>query len=230
MTPSVRRIPSRPRSPAVNAQPLKLWQDPSHGAEVRIELVPLIDVIFCILTFFILAAVGFSRQQAISLDLPQASTGAAQMRELIVISLDDRGNVFVEQQQVTTRAQLARAVEGYFLAQPEGRVVLRASRNATYDEVVQVLDLLREAGGDRIALATFPQGAAADGAEFETAPPPGLDLPGELEPFDSFDQFDPLNPLDPPEDGLPSLPADPSGRSPGGSRPGQDGTPPPPEG
>ncbi|NER08197.1 MAG: biopolymer transporter ExbD, partial [Okeania sp. SIO3C4] len=53
MTPSVRRI--RPRSPAVNARPLRLWQDNPNAPEVRIEIVPLIDVIFCILTFFILA-------------------------------------------------------------------------------------------------------------------------------------------------------------------------------
>jgi len=177
MTQRVRRLPQRPRSPSVNAQPLKLWQDITNAPEVRIEIVPLIDVIFCILTFFILAAVGFSRQQAISLDLPQAATGAAQMRELIVISLDDFGQVYVEQQPVSTRAQLVRAVENYFLARPEGRVVLRASRNATYDEVVQVLDLLREAGGDRVALATFPRGRAAE-SEAEAAPEPGLGLPG----------------------------------------------------
>ena len=43
--------------------------------DVRLELIPLIDVIFCILTFFILAAVGLTRQQAIDLDLPSAETG-----------------------------------------------------------------------------------------------------------------------------------------------------------
>lgn len=184
MTQPVRRLPQRPRSPSVNAQPLKLWQDVTNAPEVRIEIVPLIDVIFCILTFFILAAVGFSRQQAISLDLPQAATGAAQMRELIVISLDDFGQVYVEQQPVSTRAQLAQAVENYFLARPEGRVVLRASRNATYNEVVQVLDLLREAGGDRVALATFPRGSAAESAA-EAAPAPGLGLPDSFDPFNS---------------------------------------------
>jgi biopolymer transport protein ExbD len=48
--------------------------DPNQN--VHIEILPLIDVIFCILTFFILAAVGLTRQQAIDLDLPAANTGA----------------------------------------------------------------------------------------------------------------------------------------------------------
>ncbi len=223
MAQSVQRIPRRRRSQSVNAQPLKLWQDTSNAPEVRIEIVPLIDVIFCILTFFILAAVGFSRQQAISLDLPQASTGTAQMRELIVISLDDFGQIYVEQQPVATRNQLAQAVENYFLTQPDGRVVLRASRNAIYDDVVQVLDLLRDVGGDRVALATFPEGDTP-ASEFEAAPQPGFDgAPG----FDQFgDEFNglPGDPTLPPAadelpgvDGglVPNLPPQPRQDSPG---------------
>jgi len=58
----------------------------------------LIDVIFCILTFFILGAVGLSRQQAISLDLPKASTATTPMREMLVVSLDDFGQLYVEKQ------------------------------------------------------------------------------------------------------------------------------------
>ncbi|MEM6592606.1 MAG: biopolymer transporter ExbD, partial [Cyanobacteria bacterium P01_C01_bin.73] len=46
------------------------------SSDLRIEILPLIDVIFCILIFFVLAAVGLTRQQAINLDLPAASTGA----------------------------------------------------------------------------------------------------------------------------------------------------------
>lgn len=41
--------------------------------EVQIQIIPLIDVVFCILTFFLLAALQFTRQQAISVDLPKAS-------------------------------------------------------------------------------------------------------------------------------------------------------------
>ncbi len=137
-------------------RPLKLWHDQApHADEVRIELVPLIDVIFCILTFFILGAVGLSRQQAIGLDLPKASTGAPQMREMLVVTLDDLGQLYVEKQPVT-RNQLFDSLKNYHQYNPRGLMVLHASRNTSYNDVVQVLDLLRQVGGDRVALATLP--------------------------------------------------------------------------
>lgn len=139
----------------IPVRPLNLWQNESANQEVRIEIIPLIDVIFCILTFFLLAAVGFSRQQAISLDLPKASTGTSQMREMLIVSLDDLGQVYVEQ-QVVTRNQLYQAINNYHKLNPAGMMVLYASRNASYNEVVQVLDMLREVGGNKVALATLP--------------------------------------------------------------------------
>ena len=135
----------------------RLWQDETSNSEVKIELLPLIDVIFCILTFFILAAVNFSRQQAISLDLPQAKTGTPQIRDLLIVAIDDIGQIYVEQQPVT-RSLLSARLKDYNDNNPNGRMVLYASKNTTYREVVEVLDILRQVGGDRVALATVPPG------------------------------------------------------------------------
>lgn len=153
---TARKAPQK-KSPSssVYSRPLKLWQDASSPHEVRIEILPMIDVIFCILTFFILGAVGLSRQQAISLDLPKAGSGTPQMREMLVVSLDDFGQVYVEKQLVT-RNQLFNQIKSYHQLNPQGLMVLHASRNATYNEVIQLLDMLREVGGDRVALATLP--------------------------------------------------------------------------
>lgn len=161
-------------------RPIKTWQDSSHGqGEVQINIVPLIDVIFCILTFFILGAVGLSRQQAIGLDLPKASSGAPQMREMLVVSLDSFGQLYVEKQLVTPN-QLEEAIKNYHQYNPRGMMVLHASKDASYSEVVQVLDVLKKVGGDRVALATLP----GEGGSFnQTTPnsnsfPSGTTLPG----------------------------------------------------
>ena len=156
MTQSTEQKPkSKKNQLNVHSRPLKLWQDTSHHQEVRIEILPMIDVIFCILTFFILGAVGLSRQQAMSLDLPKASTGTPQMREMLVVSLDDFGQVYVEKQLVT-RNQLFDAIKNYHQLNPNGLMVLHASGSASYNEVIQVLDMLKQVGGDRVALATLP--------------------------------------------------------------------------
>lgn len=154
---SLKKTSIRPKKEVLHlhARPLRLWQNDNSDREVRIELVPLIDVIFCILIFFILAAVGLSRQQAINLNLPKASTGKPQMREMLIVSLDDLGQVYIEQ-QIVTRTQLSQEIKNYHQSNPNGLMVLHAAQNATYREVVEVLDLLREVGGDRVALATLP--------------------------------------------------------------------------
>ncbi|OCQ91394.1 biopolymer transporter ExbD [Oscillatoriales cyanobacterium USR001] len=123
--------------------------------EARIEVVPLIDVIFCILTFFLLAALQLTRQQAINVDLPKARTGQSQMREMMIVSIDDFGQTYVDQLPVNDN-QLDRILRYYRSQNPNGLMVLYAPKEAKYARVVEVLDRLREAGGDRVALATLP--------------------------------------------------------------------------
>lgn len=132
---------------------MKIKQD-IPGEEVRIELVPLIDVIFCILTFFLIAALQLTRQQAITVDLPKARTGERQTREMLIVSILN-GQTYIEKQPVS-RERLFEEVKQYHKNNPGGVTVLYASKDARYNDVVQVLDMLRVAGRERVALATLP--------------------------------------------------------------------------
>jgi biopolymer transport protein ExbD len=171
----------------------------STEPDVRIEVVPLIDVIFCILTFFILAAVTLTRQAAINVDLPRAESGTTQMRQILIVSVDPIGQAYVEKLPVS-RDQLYQAIVNFRQQNPEGMMVLYASRAASYNDVVQVLDLLRSAGGDRVALATLPGEGGNPTAPFN---PP------------SADSIDPNNPLNPSGNPFaPSIPNAPGSASP----------------
>lgn len=123
--------------------------------EVQIQIIPLIDVIFCILTFFILAALQLTRQQGIEIDLPKASTGTTQMRQMLVVTVSATGQTFVNKQFVD-RVQLFQQLQDYHQKNPNGLLVLNASQTAFYSDVVQILDVMRQVGGDRVALATQP--------------------------------------------------------------------------
>ena len=129
--------------------------------EPRIELVPLIDVIFCILTFFLLAGLQAGKQQAISVDIPNATTGTPAARELLMVSLNDAGQIFVEQQPILAQVQLIEAVKVYRQARPNSSIVLYASKQVNYSKVVEILDALRGVAGDRVALATLPTNTVA---------------------------------------------------------------------
>ena len=127
--------------------------------EARIELVPLIDVIFCILTFFLLAALQLTRQQSINVDLPKAKTGQTQMRDMLIVSIDDFGQTYIDQLPVNYQ-QLDQVLKSFQSQNPAGLTVLYAPQNARYAKVVEVLDKLRELGG-RVSLATLPSSAAS---------------------------------------------------------------------
>ncbi len=133
--------------------------------EVQVQIIPFIDVIFCILTFFILAALQIPRQhgtqQAINIDLPKVKPGAASGvsslagRQILPVTVDAIGQTYVEKQPVR-REQLAEILKKYLQQNPSGTLVLNASRSATYNDVIEILDLLRQVGGDRVSLGIIP--------------------------------------------------------------------------
>lgn len=132
--------------------------------EVQIQIIPLIDVIFCILTFFLLAALQFTRQQAINVDLPRATTSTTPLtQQRLIVTIDPVGQIYVEQQPINLD-QLPGTLRSYFQANPRASMVLNASRTSSYEDVVQVLDTMRQVGGDRVSLSTLPASEQAPGA------------------------------------------------------------------
>ncbi|MBO3458865.1 biopolymer transporter ExbD [Aetokthonos hydrillicola Thurmond2011] len=131
--------------------------------ETQVQIIPLIDVVFCILSFFILASLQFTRQQAINVDLPTAKTGSISnssvmsqtKQQILPVTIDAIGQTYVEKQPVK-REDLKIVLENYVRKNPKGILVLNASRSATYNDVIEMLDLLRQVGGDRVSLGIIP--------------------------------------------------------------------------
>ena len=209
----------------------------NRQSDVQIEILPMIDVIFCILTFFILAAVGLTRQQAIELDLPAVNNSAPIVeRDRLYVSVDSVGQVYVDKSAVPLGLLLDVLKQHQRIA-PNGTIVLYASRSARYEDVVKVLDLLRSVGGDRVSLATLPNDVSLDPTQnsgetleerlrrqgvIEDTPSPGAPLPGvpspsnpgggiQITPNPTSPQTAP-NSLPPISPG--SAPTDPSGTNP----------------
>ncbi|MBD2355654.1 biopolymer transporter ExbD [Tolypothrix sp. FACHB-123] len=188
--------------------------------EVQIQIIPLIDVVFCILTFFLLAALQFTRQQAINIDLPKANTGTSPTTSLqansniLPVTIDAVGQTYVEKNMVT-REQLAEVLKRYVQANPNGILVLNASRTATYNDVIETLDLLRQVGGDRVSLGIIPGPSQGSNSNLPVIPsfpinpnpaPNNAPIPG-VNPQGSNPNF-PLNPTQP-QSGTGANPANP---------------------
>jgi biopolymer transport protein ExbD len=173
--------------------------------EAQIQIIPLIDVIFCILTFFILAALQMTRQQGMNVDLPKASTGVVQMRQMLVVSIDAAGQTYIDKNPVD-RAQLFTLLKEYREKNPDGLLVLNASQNAFYNDVIQVLDVLRSVGGDKVALATIPAPSVVPSQVVPGQVVPGQVAPGQSLPGQNPTQFSP--------NGIPGMPSVPGTTNP----------------
>ena len=169
--------------------------------DLQIQIIPLIDVVFCILTFFLLAALQFTRQQAINVDLPKASTGEnsaanSQIKSKILpVTIDAIGLTYIEKEPVK-QEELEARLKQYIQANPDGILVLNASRTATYNDVIQTLDLLRKVGGNRVSLGIIP-GSSQPLTNSPNFPTPPINnnptIPGINSP-DNLRSLPPVNP------------------------------------
>ncbi|WP_448565108.1 ExbD/TolR family protein [Trichothermofontia sp.] len=125
----------------------------------QVNLVPMLDVLMTVLTFFIIIAMTLTGQQMINVKLPttdrtanpQASPPTTQIDSLVV-GLDANGQVILDNQVISTQG-LVEQMRIYLATHPKGLVVLRADRDLTYAQVATLLKTMRAIGGDRVSLA-----------------------------------------------------------------------------
>lgn len=121
----------------------------------ELNLVPMMDVIMTILTFFIIVSMTLTnKQNAVNVTLPSAGSGLSEQKtpDPLVITIDPQGQLFLGKDAIT-EAQLVQPMQAYLQKNPQGAVVLNADRKLPYEKVVQVLGKMRDIGGDRVSLA-----------------------------------------------------------------------------
>ncbi len=134
---------------------MRFKSKPKSSQMPEINLVPMMDVIMTILTFFIIVSMTLTnKQNAVNVTLPSADKGLSEQKipDPLVVSINQQGELFLGKQQIT-EAQLAQPMQAYLQQHPEGAVVLNADRKLPYEEVVKVLGKMRDIGGDRVSLA-----------------------------------------------------------------------------
>ena len=137
----------------------------SQGQQARsltVNLVPMMDVLMTVLTFFIIISMTLTGQRILNVSLPQISAGAQTRdgdtvaNDLLMIGLDNEGQIILDQQPVS-REDMAQAMRAYLSTQPDGLVVLKADRQLPYDQVVELLKFMQEIGGSQVSLAVDQQ-------------------------------------------------------------------------
>jgi biopolymer transport protein ExbD len=138
----------------------------NKGSELpEVNLVPMMDVLMTILTFFIIISMTLTGQQFLGINLPQSAAKESSKpqeapKQKLMIGLNDKGQAFMGKQNLTQDA-LAKQVADFLTQNPEGVVMLKADRRLNFKEVADLLKTLRDIGGDRVLLGIDQQAEAA---------------------------------------------------------------------
>lgn len=119
-----------------------------------LNLVPMLDVLMTVLTFFIVVSMTLTLQTGVDIDLPSKDNVALPEKtpEPLVVKLDAQGQLAVNAQPLGSD-QLQSLLQTYLRANPKGTVVLQANQQLPYEKVVQLLTEMKAVGGDRVSLA-----------------------------------------------------------------------------
>ncbi|MGL4609834.1 MAG: ExbD/TolR family protein [Trueperaceae bacterium] len=120
---------------------------------IGIDLTPMVDVAFTLIMFFMVSMTFITSQSGMPVDLPQATTAAITSPETPSVTINSQNQVFLGNTQVAVEnleAQLKATLQqtGFSV------VVLRADKNVLHGLSVQVMDIIKRAGAQRIAIAT----------------------------------------------------------------------------
>ena len=126
-----------------------------------INIVPMIDVIFAILTFFIMASLFLSRSESLPVNLPNAATAQPQERSRIAVTIDEVGQVFLNRQSISVD-NLADEIETIMGTQDTALVVINADTRVEHGQVIAVMDALRTVEGAQVGIATQQSPAQTD--------------------------------------------------------------------
>ncbi len=119
--------------------------------KARIDMLPLIDIVFLLLVFFIYAMLSMAVHHALPVALPVSTTAPLDKQVNLSVTVDRSGAVFVDQMPVALE-QLADTLRIKAGSAREPSVLLFADNQITYQILYNVIDQIKMAGIDRLSL------------------------------------------------------------------------------
>ncbi len=126
-----------------------------------VDLVPMMDVLMSVLTFFVVLSMSLTGQQIQKVTLPTGVETGQKKRvpgpkiKPFVLGIDSKGQLIHEGLSINA-SELAKEVNTFLKAQPNGQILVMADRSLSYAKVTQILRGLRSLGGSQVSLAVQP--------------------------------------------------------------------------
>ena len=119
----------------------------------QINILPMIDIIFVILSFFIISSLYLVRLETIPVNLPNAETSNQEKNSVIVITLDLGNRIFIDEKLLDI-SLLKNEILSKIKKTKNRKVIIRADKDVKYGKVISILDILRKLDGIKIGVST----------------------------------------------------------------------------
>ena len=124
----------------------------------RIEIIPLIDIIFFLLATFIMMSLSMSKNQGVQVALPTAGSAASlgdqqEVEKAVTLSVTEKGDVFYNKEKITL-AQLPMRLQAFKTASKDPKVIINSDGATSFKYVVAVLDEARKLNIAKVGINT----------------------------------------------------------------------------
>jgi len=127
---------------------------PRAQKRARIEIIPLIDIVFFLLATFVMVSMSMIKNQGISVNLPVAATSAAQDRkDYASITVTENGEYFFNKEAATLE-QITAKLTTLKGTDPDPKVFINGDQKAEFGKAIAVLDEARKLGISKVAIET----------------------------------------------------------------------------
>ncbi len=124
--------------------------------KTRIEIIPMIDTMFFLLVFFMIATLSMTLQQGMPVNLPTASTAADELPDQVSLTLTKTGELFFNKEPISV-IELETRLQQVLEQQGTPAVIINADEDVLHGRVIEVMDAVRKSGIPNMAIATKPE-------------------------------------------------------------------------
>ena len=125
-----------------------------NKSENQINILPMIDIIFAILSFFIISSLFLTRIDSIEVDLPESSTSISEKNKPLIISIDSNEQIYFKEKLILIN-NLSGIVRASLGELEKPLIIMRADASLKHGFIIKVLDELRKIEKLKIGISTI---------------------------------------------------------------------------
>ena len=123
--------------------------------KTEINILPMIDVIFAILSFFIVSSLFLTKVETIPINLPNSTTAKKEDKKSINLSIDSNSRIFLNKNLVQLSNLKNEIIK--LNIEKNSLIIIRGDKNVNYGKIVEVMDIIRSLKNIKIAISTNPK-------------------------------------------------------------------------